>query len=203
MENLSLSTEDVKMTYVINNFLRISSSIFWNERRNDTEYRKLVGTIKYEGENKGQFGYYPSPSVGELCILLSKLGVKEIVDLGSGIGLLLLAIKAYNSNIKITGFENEKYFIDIANQIGANTYKKDILTLKKYDIRKFDALFFYEPFSDPTLSEAFVKNLLKRVSKGQFLIYERAGTIGEFLDKSNKVKRLTLEYAPIILYEVQ
>lgn len=155
-------------------------------------YSSILNTEKRkDNENKGQWGYYLSQDIEKFLFIIDKLKTKSIVDLGSGPGLLLKAILLYNHKIKVKGYEIEDVFIedsqllDLQNQI----FKQDILQLETKDIINCDTIFFYEPVADPKLAKQFVNNLSKIVIKGQWIIYNRAGYIGDNLDKNKRFKQ--------------
>lgn len=164
---------------------------------------KIDYKIKNEGENKGQFGYYISHSIGALYILMKRLKKITILDLGSGPGLINqifhILEKYDNKNIRIlkdfqyerfkyTGFEIEDELVKIGVCNNNKIVKKNILTIVKKDVENHEIIYFYEPFAHKKLAEQFVKNLEKVLIKDQIIIYHQVGWIESFLRQSDKFK---------------
>lgn len=154
----------------------------------------IVGTGKNSGDNKGQWGYIQSRGIGELIFLLNKLKIDSIIDLGSGAGILLSIIKAFNPTIKTRGFEIEEELVNHSRiSYGSPIYQKDILKITASDIRDHKALYFYEPLCDRDLCQKFVENL-EQIVTDQYLIYKPAGAIAEFLHKSKVFEHVGRQY---------
>lgn len=153
---------------------------------------------KREGKNKGQWGYYINYAIGELLYTLDALKAKSILDLGSGSGILLYYIYKYSiPRIDIMGYEIEQRLITIANKIIPNkTKKKNILTLRKSDIEKYDVIYFWEPLADRELAKKFVDNLTKIINKNQTIIYYPSGSILEHFYETKKYDITRSEVGP-------
>ena len=112
-----------------------------------------------------------------ICILLGRLGVNKVADLGSGPGLALHVFREHLSLFKsiYTGFEIDKRFVPFGKALGIDIQVKDITKLKVEDISKFEALYMYEPLIEEKLIEKFVKNLDKIMRNDQVIILASAG----------------------------
>lgn len=148
----------------------------------------LDSNIIYTTKKNGEFGYYVSdPSIAiEISSIMKLMKLYNICDLGSGCGILIDILRIFD--IMADGFEIEDSLINIEKNIFNNgsTYKKDLLSLSGNDLKKYDCLFFWEPFSDYKLCKRFVKVLERSCSKNQYIFYLRSGQIGQFLEVSKK-----------------
>jgi len=145
-----------------------------------------ISKRKEEGKNEGQWGFIQSSRIDNLILILNRLEIGSFVDLGSGCGILITIVKIYylhiyNKFIKVAGYEIEDDLVKIGSYY--HVCRKNILTLDKEDIKSFEALYFYEPLQSPTLAKEFVENLESIMYSGQYIIYARAGSIYEYLNK--------------------
>lgn len=139
----------------------------------------IFHTIKHgdDNPNKGQFGYYCNESPGTLYTLMQRLDKTRLLDLGSGLGLVLYVIdKISNHSIKVTGYEIEDLLIKIGNSLFLRTFgesikihKKDILKLTKKDLEDHEVIYFWEPFASEELQNLFAKNLINNMYPGQII----------------------------------
>jgi hypothetical protein len=149
----------------------------------------IAYTIKREGNNSGQFGYYFNSQIEPLLKIIDKYTITSIADLGAGYGLTSFILK--NSGIASIGYEIEDRYVEFSKFLCEDmVIKKDILTLKRDDIKRYGAVYFWEPLYLRELAEKFVNNLVEIMYKGQYIIYRPSGSIGEFLSAVACLKRL-------------
>ena len=153
-----------------------------NVYKNDIDYQP-----KTIGKNKGQYGYYISEYCGSLVILMKRLKLKSLLDLGSGPGLILNPIKRNVPHSRCVGYEIEEELVNIGNSISyLPILRKDILKITKEDIKDFQVIYFWEPLKDEVLAKKFVENLSKIVIPNQIICYKPAGFIYNFLRQNSK-----------------
>ena len=156
-------------------------------RNQSLKNKSLHYTSKREGKNKGQFGYYFNSHLIDLLLFMWEYNLKSIVDLGAGVGHLIMIL--YEFGFSVGGYEIEKDLILEGikihqSHILENCLKeKDILILTKIDLRQFEVIYFWEPFSDERLVKKFVDNLISRMKKNQYIAYRQSGRIGDELIK--------------------
>ena len=152
--------------------------------------KAITGKIKAENDGE-QFGYVLNPYVGILYVLLKRLGKNSLIDLGSGAGLLLAILNAYDKELKLAGIEIEEELLVISDKLHVNAYNKDLLYLQAADIRDYEVVYFWEPFhnSDPGIK--FANNLIDCMYPGQILIMRPTGKIINTLSTSKDLKPIT------------
>lgn len=152
------------------------------------------------GEREGEYGYYMSGFIRDLYVIMNRLKLTKLLDLGSGpmIGLMPL----HNRGIICKGFEIEDNFINLANRLlyYNSCVKKDILKITKSDIKDYEVIFFYEPFCSKKLSKQFIQNLSKIVSKEQIIVYNQAN-FDNYLDECQNFAKIKCNY-PLKIYLV-
>lgn len=143
-----------------------------------------------------EFGYYVSYRTVPLIEIIKHYNIKSFMDLGCGAGLLLSTLRVCLPDLSVGGFDNEEILI---NHMFSNLHRgfkdfkvKDIITITPEDIKAYDALYFWEPFTSSTLAEKFANNLAEVCTKNQYIIYQSHGSIGEYLAKTNKFITLAI-----------
>lgn len=118
-----------------------------------------------------EYGYSIAP-LGKVAVLMRRLGIKSICDLGCGAGIALHALQYHCEDIKVSGFDNEECLVTLANQINeCDTFKvKDITKLVMGDISEDTLVYFYEPIYEFSLCEKFIDNLCEILKPNQ-LVY--------------------------------
>lgn len=157
------------------------------------QFGDIVSTTKSKGVNKGQYGYYGWVSPGSVYLSMLKYRCKSLLDLGSGAGILMAAIKSVAPyEWKLAGYEIEQKLINQAKKIcpWGKHLNKDILTLTTKDIEKYDMIYFWEPFVDSQLSKRFVENLSAIIPPGKYIHYVSAGNIGTHLRTCKNIVEL-------------
>lgn len=182
----------------INDEVRCITNLY-KKLRNTGEYNiKNNNNIDYTvktGKNKGQYGYYVSKYCGCLAVLMKRLQLTSLLDLGSGPGLILNPIKRNIPNSKCVGYEIENDLVNIGNCISRlPILKKDILKITQEDIKDFQVIYFWEPLRDQQLAKRFVKNLSKIVVPNQVICYKRVWFIENFLTKDPKFVQIPYLY---------
>lgn len=181
---INLTKEERNIEVRINNIMYILESVY--RIHMEKEGDKIHYRVKEEGKNKGQYGYYISNYPGCLLTLINEIkklrgtDFINILDLGSGAGLLMKIISSWDRGIVTKGYEIEDSLVRYANYHGmCNTIKKDILTLTTTDLEKQDILYFWEPLSERKLAKQFVDNLAKVAHKacGIFIMLAVIGLI--------------------------
>lgn len=166
-------------------------------------------TNKRKGENEIEYGYYFNPGhVVPLLELLNKLKITQLIDFGSGVGILLKILAHIKNNLYVIGLENEKEFVKRAL---VQTHNRDIITLSKESLDTFideherwnekskTVIYFWEPIFNEDKAKEFVDNLVKITRPNQIIIYNQSGGIGYHMRKSNAFKRSDeLEYGVLI-----
>ncbi len=160
--------------------------------------------LKDTGGNT-EFGYYTNKNV---CLpnVVERLGVKSIIDLGCGPGLVIKTLKQLNYVNKIKGFDNEADFISIAKGRYSNHNeeftKKDITKLTKEDLEYYDAVYFWEPIICPITGKKFIKNLVKNLKKDTFILYYRSGQLHVPLEQAVEDGKLSVavQHGSIAIY---
>ena len=93
------------------------------------------------------------------------------------------------------GYEIEHELVEISKKyFNGFVEEKDIFKLTKTIIKKYQAIYFWEPFEDNILCQKFIKFLEKKCSKGQIIIYYCSGHIKNYLDNSKQFKKLNNQY---------
>jgi 2-polyprenyl-3-methyl-5-hydroxy-6-metoxy-1,4-benzoquinol methylase len=164
---------------------------------NSNDLLKINYQPKHDGDNKGQFGYYPNSNVADILLFMKEYDLKTIMDLGAGAGILVHTLRRLG--FKAYGMEIEDSLVEISNNIqGMNwdensfVIKQDILTIASFDIQKYDCIYFWEPFYQRDLAKKFVENLSKSMKSGQYILYKRHGDIFNFLDIDVTFKKLPM-----------
>jgi hypothetical protein len=155
--------------------------------------------VNFTSKNNGEWGYYINGRVAEIALLLRKYNLKNIVDLGSGSGILLLLLKYLGFSVK--GIEKEDKLIKISHLLYVETQKRDLLELKDTDIKSFDCIYMYEPIRDESLCVKFVEKLEQATHKGQYIFYCQAGYTKACLDKKFNSFKLLEEDSGILIYQ--
>jgi hypothetical protein len=101
-----------------------------------------------------------------ITTLIKKEKIK-FLDLG-------LIFKMLPSNYQCAGYEINKDLVELGCKMKLDIKEKDILKLKKKDIKDFDVIFFYEPIVNLKNRDIFAKNLSKIIDK-QIIIYNQGG----------------------------
>jgi hypothetical protein len=169
MEERSLSN----MLYnVSNSSMELSRSLLG---RCDSDLRSVVGSIK--PNNKKEFGYIPAlGSGGHLFLLMRRLGINNLIDLGCGMGFILNAVDighkfVGNKEHQIIGYENEPLLLEVAIALHRNSnhkfFLRDILKLNHEDIVDKSIIYWYAPFPDRNLIKEFIDNIVRITNKGQ------------------------------------
>jgi len=160
-------------------------------------------------QDKAEYGYYINDDLGDIIIALSKYELNQIIDLGCGPGHIISFLQTFGYKVK--GFEIEDQLITdhkISHPRSGNygeipIIKKNILTLTTKDLTIRDpencAIYFYEPLTSNDYRDgkpnddhikSFVSNLVKQMSKGQYILYKCAGNISTYLYKEANNKNL-------------
>lgn len=150
-------------------------------------------TIKEEGPNKGQFGYYINKKMGSFIEKMLNHNIKSVMDLGAGYGhFVAVASKFLDYSC---GIEIEEELIS-KSRLTRDIEHKDIFDLTKEDVKEIEALYFYEPFHSKDLSEKFVEHLMLIMYEGQKIFYRTSNENDfssytyRFLDKKVKEGKL-------------
>lgn len=152
---------------------RVLTQLYRSTAYLDPNARALYHQPKdLSSNNGGEFGYYITPSISALFLLIQELKVKSFLDLGAGAGILLLTLNALVEDLRVHGYENEVELIrQHTTWLGGRVItRKDILTLNKEDIKYFQALYFWDPFRDFKLTQQFINNLASIMDKKQIII---------------------------------
>ncbi len=194
----------------INSANELAMQVYYGLKKDD----EIVRNIKYEGENKGQYGYYVSHCAGQLFVILHRMKIKSIIDLGCGAHILGNVLNHFgsrytrNSNLGIElnmeGYEIEEKLVKEANSMyfNQNVRRKDILKLESRDLNPYQAVYFWEPLADPKLAKQFVENLEKVMPPNKYIFYVCAGAIGTFLKESKRFKPVRNDtYSYIQIYK--
>jgi SAM-dependent methyltransferase len=165
----------------INTYIGVMLKFLTNLIKNVPKYNKLEDInfhAKVSGDNRGQWGYFVSRDVYPLLKLLERYNISSLCDLGSGVGIFLRALRDFAwFNLNVTGFEIEPLFVEIANDyFDVRTLKKNILLLKQEEIKEFEVLYIYEPFTSDEVRDNFFDNLLNIMVKGQLFFYKPANS---------------------------
>lgn len=166
----------------------VYTNAYLNSKLSD-DVKVLCYKIKREGDNKGQFGYYITRRISSIVKILNRYNLTSFVDLGCGSGHLVKFLH-HTLNYKTKGVEIEQTLVNDAQS--CLIQQGDILD-PNLDIKKFEAIYFWEPFENRKLAEKFVDNLEEITHKGQYIIYLCSGTIGLHLNNSNKFRKLQSE----------
>ena len=149
-------------------------SVWYNTKNSDRsipEPKQIPG--HYVIPKRDEFGYWANSSIGYVLVLMNRLNIKSICDLGCGAAFALKAIQVVDSHIDFYGYDNEPVLINLS---GSNSCKvKDITKLERIDIDEKSLLYFWEPIKDKEQCEKFVNNLANIAYKGQVIIFQTAG----------------------------
>ena len=151
------------------------------------ELKGIIGTVKQQGENKHQYGYYISKNVGYAILAMLKYDVKKVVDLGAGQGHVVRLFNQFGFEAK--GFEIEKKLIKHSSN-SFSLEHRDILKMRKSTLEPYDAVFFYEPFASDKLAKKFAYHLANVMKEGQYIFYDQAGRIGYYIEETEAFQRL-------------
>lgn len=147
-----------------------------------------------QGENKGQFGYYSSASraIECLCEIVEFFKINHLYDLGSGIGILpYILCHAMQNNIQTTGYENEQRLIDLGKSLlHYKSVEKDILKLKRADLKISGIIYFWEPMCAPKQRMIFLNNLIRNIREDHYIVCVQQESTG-ILNANNKVLYFT------------
>ena len=149
-------------------------SVWYNTKNSDRsipEPKQIPG--HYVIPKHDEFGYWANSSIGYVLVLMNRLNIKSICDLGCGAAFALKAIQVVDSYIDFYGYDNESVLINLSGQNSCKV--KDIIKLERCDIDEKSLLYFWEPIKDKELCEQFVNNLSKIAYKGQVIIFQTAG----------------------------
>ena len=142
---------------------KIIGDIFYNIF-NDDKLRKHEGGSK---NNNKEFSYWMNIDFYSLYKIIQILGIKQICDLGCGVGAGLKGIKKLDDSIIIRGYDNVKDLIVASKE--KEFYYKDITKLCKGDLCENELVYMYEPFVCKKLSKVFVSNLGNVMLSGQII----------------------------------
>lgn len=144
-----------------------------NER---ADIQNLLQRPKRTGDEKrdkkhdaDEFGYYISPNISSIYITIQRLGIKSLLDLGAGVGVILAAMNQLKGINWCEGVENEQCLIDVAFP-NANVRKGDVLKLTEEDVTKYDCLYFWDPIKNTQMAEQFADNIRNIIRKDQYII---------------------------------
>lgn len=165
---------------------KISSLLYRIKNRNE------LYPAHHEKADKA-FGYYMNQNSGELIVLLNRLKISHLLDLGSGPGFILesMARVGYSTGEGriYSGIENEKTLVEMANQEQKSMKVRfgDILKITEEDLKTVDGIYWWTPLIADPLCIKFAKNLIKILSAKQYVIvngkdgmYYRLKELGEF-----------------------
>ena len=159
-------------------------------------YKDIIYNQK--GTERSEFGFYLTQNFLTIYHILLSLKTKSLLDLGSGPGLLLQSLCSI-VNVRV-GYEIEDVFVEDGRSVfNQDIKKKDILTLTKKDVKSFEVLFFYEPFTpynhiqekENSKPKEFIDNLVNILTKGQYILYDQAGEIGKHILESGAFEQVT------------
>ena len=91
----------------------------------------------------------------------------SILDLGAGIGDVLLQAKS--AGLKVKGYENDSSLL--SEKVVDEIEEKDILKLYKKDLEGYEVIYCWEPFKNPVFTKGFLERTFSKLHKGQVLIY--------------------------------
>jgi len=185
-----ITKEEREPYYIRERFLGTMTYMFKELALRIPELKPLVHNQKREGINKGQWGFYGVyvQTVTTLAILMTRLNLKSIVDLGSGPGFVMYGIKYMVDKANVLGFEIEKELINHSVLGFGNIKYQDILKVTKKQLADRDCIFFYEPFYDRGLAKQFAQRLNKVCTSGQYIFYAQAGSIGSEMQLTKRIK---------------
>lgn len=185
----SLTVGELDLMNRVNKSSILAGRVFRSTVNKELYNNGIVGGTKHSGNNKGQFGFYHTDYAGQILTILNRLGLSSICDLGSGPGILLSCLSSFGTELRIKGYEIEKEFVDMAQKLfyGNDIVEcKDILSLQAVDVRNYSAIYFWEPLYDSKLAKRFIDNLNIILKKGQYIIYQPSGAIGQYLTKCER-----------------
>lgn len=191
----------IEQARVLNNLYRL---MIGNIKQLYVRYKNIIYQVK---TNKQEYGYYMNENLFPVFEIFNSLNCKSLLDLGSGPGLMLKALKQVFNDCNFVGYDNEKIFVEDSKKLFyTNVQQKNILTLKKEDVNDFEVLYFYEPFCTPynlknIKCEKFIKNLSKIMYVGQYIIYMPAGSIRHYLDNPKYGFEFILSHKGVLLYQ--
>ena len=147
-------------------------SIWYNSKNSDRSViKKQIGNIEVTEHN--EFGYWANTSIGNVLVLMNRLNIKSICDLGCGAAFALKAMQVVDSYIDFYGYDNEPALINLSGQNSCKV--KDIIKLERSDIDENSLLYFWEPIKNNEMCKQFVNNLANIAYKGQIIMFECAG----------------------------
>jgi hypothetical protein len=170
--------------------IKILSDLYITMRDAYSDTTPENNSIEYRSKPNGEYGHYINNHTKELYLILSRLKITKMLDLGSGPGIIFkpLATELGIANHSFIGYENETELVEIGQKYGNNIKQKDILKLTAEDFKDIPLVYFWEPMNDRKLCEQFVNNLELVIPSNVIVVYRFSGYIREFLDVSKRFK---------------
>lgn len=164
--------------------------------------RKDADGLFHQPKSNGEYGYYLMRDLSLFVEKLSKIKPKRVLDIGCGIATLIRTASYIMPETKFDGIECEQKLVELSKSSWPwffmellDTPKsehpfpspilKDFFKTTKGFISKYDTLYFYEPIFYTDLARKFVNHLNKVTTPGQYILYVRAGAIGDLMLQSN------------------
>jgi len=166
--NTPLDVNEIELASAINTMSREMNDRYCFNMPFNNEL-KNVWYNKVGDKNKIEYGYVMSV-MGEIAVLMHRLGIKSICDMGCGAGISLYSISQH-TNIEVYGYDNEDALLDLSFKIlGERLLKnRDITKLEKGDVRNESLVYIYEPIYDKSLCKLFIDSLCEILIPNQLV----------------------------------
>lgn len=167
-----------------------------SELRSKINYRETFG--QDDKNRRTNFGYFPNANVAGLISIISHFQITSVFDMGIGCGFILRALKSYfQKDISLGGIDINPKLVEIARTIlyrySEDRHKiieGDILQLQKEQISDYEAIYFWDPFTEGKLTKIFIEHLCLICKKDQYIIVQNCG-INHIMDYKIANKKIT------------
>ena len=177
----------------------------WYNTKSDTSDCSIEA-IKKRYETDKEFGYWASESAaGSLTVLLNRLSIKKICDLGCGAAFVLKAMEAVdNFDIEYFGYDNEPELIKLAN--GGSLWEeerfmlKDITILERGHLPNDGLIYFWEPIKEDNLCKKFIDNLADIMYPNQLVAFLVSAYSSKHMKQNANMELITESFHGMKIY---
>lgn len=190
-----LDADHIKAQAIADSYNSMCGNFLYPLFRKNTIFDGIVRNRKGGKENNDEFGFYHNECIYPLIQIVKHFGISSIADLGSGPGIIMDALRTFNSSISVMNYENES--VMVRTFMHNTIIKKDITILTWEDIAAKQALYFYEPLVNLDLCKKFADNLAAIIPKNEdkLLIYRPSGQMGAYIEATKRFKNLGYHHA--------
>lgn len=156
-----------------------------------TSLQNVEYGIKQEKWKNGEYHYipsYPSDVLKMIKVLPNLFNDKiNFLDLGGGPGIIPHILKRYNIVDEAYNYDNVKEYIDVAKSNYPEVTSKvvDLFKSTAQDFENINCVYMYEPAEKRKMKKLWVEKLEEVLPNNCIILYKRAGSIHEFLCKSD------------------